>query len=144
MQVRQGDLAGARASYQESLDIRRTLATAYPSSAQKQRDLSLTLERIGSVQVRPETRSGRRPARPTATASIYGAPWPRPTQTRRWSEYLLWQHSGEDRRRASPAGRSIAAARASYQGRPRFTAAHAHGQGRTPFCGRTSACSASA
>lgn len=41
----QGDLAGARKAYEETLDIARKLAAADPSSAQAQRDLAVSLRR---------------------------------------------------------------------------------------------------
>ncbi len=49
--VAQGDLAGARSRYQDSLDIRKRLAAADPSSASLQRDLSVSLDKLGDVLV---------------------------------------------------------------------------------------------
>lgn len=45
-----GDLAGARASYAESLQIARRLAADNPSSAQARRDVSVSLNNLGDVQ----------------------------------------------------------------------------------------------
>jgi len=50
LQANQGDLAGARTSYREGLAIFRALAKADPRSAAKQRDLSISLERLGDAQ----------------------------------------------------------------------------------------------
>jgi len=47
--VAQGDLAGARARFEEGLDIVRRLAAGDPSSAGLQRDLSFSLNRVGDV-----------------------------------------------------------------------------------------------
>jgi tetratricopeptide (TPR) repeat protein len=45
----QGDLAGARSRYDESLAIHRRLAAADPANAQAQRDLSVSLNKLGDV-----------------------------------------------------------------------------------------------
>ncbi|WP_300454513.1 tetratricopeptide repeat protein, partial [Accumulibacter sp.] len=45
-----GDLAAARRSFDESLRIARRLAAANPASAQAQRDVSVSLDRLGDVQ----------------------------------------------------------------------------------------------
>ena len=47
--VAQGDLAGARSRYQDSLDIAKRLAAADPSSASLQRDVSVSLNNLGDV-----------------------------------------------------------------------------------------------
>ena len=49
--VAQGDLAGAKQRYQESLEIRKRLSAADPSSASLQRDVSLSLNKLGDVLV---------------------------------------------------------------------------------------------
>ena len=49
--VTQGDLAGARTRYQQSLDIRERLASADPSSASLRRDVSVSLDELGDVLV---------------------------------------------------------------------------------------------
>ena len=45
----QGDLAGARKAYGESLAVRQRLAAADPGNAGRQRDLSVSQERLGDV-----------------------------------------------------------------------------------------------
>jgi len=50
VQVEQGDLAAALASYQASLAIAERLAKADPDNAGWQRDLSVSQEKIGEVQ----------------------------------------------------------------------------------------------
>ena len=52
MKLRAGDGPGALAAYQESLDIARKLAAADPGSAQAQRDVSVSLGKIGDVKLR--------------------------------------------------------------------------------------------
>lgn len=47
--VAQGDLPGARARFQEGLEIRRKLAAADPSSASLQRDLIVSYVKLGEV-----------------------------------------------------------------------------------------------
>ena len=49
--VAAGDLAAARAYYEQGLAISRTLADADPASAQKQRDLSISFNKLGDVSV---------------------------------------------------------------------------------------------
>ena len=49
--VEQGDLAGAKQRYHESLEIDKRLAVADPSSASVQRDLSVSLIKLGDVLV---------------------------------------------------------------------------------------------
>ena len=49
--VAQGELAGARQRYQESLDIDRRLAAADVSSVAFQRDVSVSLIKLGDVLV---------------------------------------------------------------------------------------------
>ena len=44
--VAQGDLAGAKQRYQESLEIHKRLSAADPSSASLRRDVSVSLERF--------------------------------------------------------------------------------------------------
>jgi tetratricopeptide (TPR) repeat protein len=51
VQVATGDLAAARKSFEESLQIDRRLAEANPSSAAAQRDVSVSLNKLGDVQV---------------------------------------------------------------------------------------------
>jgi tetratricopeptide repeat protein len=50
VQVAQGDLAGALASYRDSLVIRERLAKSDPGNAGWQRDLSVSYNKIGDVQ----------------------------------------------------------------------------------------------
>ncbi|HNM75936.1 MAG TPA: hypothetical protein PKN13_11450, partial [Accumulibacter sp.] len=45
-----GDLAAARRSFDQSLQIRHRLADANPASAQAQRDVSVSLDKLGDVQ----------------------------------------------------------------------------------------------
>ena len=64
MRVAQGDLAGALAAYEESLAIRRDLAAADPGNAGWQRDLSVSLNKLGDVRGRRATSPARwRPTR---------------------------------------------------------------------------------
>jgi len=49
--VAQGDLVGARARFQESLELIKRLAAADPSSASLQRDLSVSFNKVGEVLV---------------------------------------------------------------------------------------------
>ena len=51
VQVAQGDLPAALASYRASLAIRERLAKADPGNAEWQRDLSVSHDKIGDVQV---------------------------------------------------------------------------------------------
>ena len=67
VQVAQGDLAGALASYRDSFAIGDLLAKSDPGNAGWQRDLSVSHERIGGVQVAQGDLAGA-PAPPTATA----------------------------------------------------------------------------
>lgn len=50
LQQAQGDIAGARLSFEQSLSIRQKLVTAEPTNAQWQRDLSVSYERMGDLQ----------------------------------------------------------------------------------------------
>jgi len=50
--VQAGDLAGAKARFEEGLAIRRKLAQANPTSAEAQRDVSVSLEKLGDVTVK--------------------------------------------------------------------------------------------
>ncbi|MCX5646274.1 MAG: TIR domain-containing protein [Phycisphaerae bacterium] len=56
----QGDLAGARASYERSHNIREELVRGDPTSAQWQRDLCVSLERLGDVQLAQGDLAGAR------------------------------------------------------------------------------------
>ena len=58
VKLQPGDRAGALAAYQESLDIRRKLAAADPGNAQAQRDVSVSLDKLGDVKLQRR----RRPA----------------------------------------------------------------------------------
>ena len=49
--VEQGDLPGAKLRYQESLEIRKRLSAADPSSASLPRDVSVSLNNLGDVLV---------------------------------------------------------------------------------------------
>ena len=51
MQLAQGDLGGARASYERSRKIAEKLAAGDPTNAEWQRDLSVSLEKLGNVQL---------------------------------------------------------------------------------------------
>ena len=51
MQVAQGDLSGALKSYRDGLAIRDRLAKSDPGNAGWQRDLSVSFNKIGNVQV---------------------------------------------------------------------------------------------
>ena len=51
VQVAAGDLAAARKSFEDSLQIARRLAAANPGSAEAQRDVSVSLNKLGNVQV---------------------------------------------------------------------------------------------
>ena len=55
---RSGDLAGALAAYQESLDIARKLAAQDPDSVETQHDVMLSLNVIGDVNGRAGDPSG--------------------------------------------------------------------------------------
>jgi len=55
-----GDLAGARARYDEGLVIWRKLAQADPTSAQAQRDVSISLSKLGDVAVQAGDLAGAR------------------------------------------------------------------------------------
>ena len=52
VQVKQGDLAGAMASYRKALAIAETLAARDPANTGWQRDLSISYETVGNVQVK--------------------------------------------------------------------------------------------
>ncbi len=58
--VAQGDLAGARGLYQESLAIGQRLSAADPSSAERQRDVSVSLNKLGDVLVAQGDLAGAR------------------------------------------------------------------------------------
>jgi tetratricopeptide (TPR) repeat protein len=58
--VQTGDLAGARARFEECLAIARKLAHDNPSSAAAQRDVSVSLERLGNVAVEAGDLAGAR------------------------------------------------------------------------------------
>jgi Flp pilus assembly protein TadD len=49
--VQAGDLAGAKARFEEGLGIARKLAQVNPTSAEAQRDVSISLDRLGDVAV---------------------------------------------------------------------------------------------
>ena len=51
MQEAQGDLAGALKSYRDGLAIRERLAKSDPGNAVWQRDLAVSFDRVGNVQV---------------------------------------------------------------------------------------------
>jgi hypothetical protein len=57
---KQGDLTGAGESFRKSLAIVENLAAADPSSAQLQRDLSVTYDKIGYVQEAQDDLTGAR------------------------------------------------------------------------------------
>ncbi len=58
--VEAGDLAGARARFEQSLDLRERLAAQNPGSAEAQRDVSVSLERLGDVLVEAGDLAGAR------------------------------------------------------------------------------------
>ena len=58
--VAQGDLAGARGRYQESLEIRRRLTAVNPNSAVLQHDVSVSLDKLGDVLVEQGDLGGAR------------------------------------------------------------------------------------
>ena len=119
MQVAQGDLAGARAAYQEGLGITRALAKADRGSAEKHRDLGIFLGKIGDVQVAQGdltgaraayqeelaiTRAGWRspiPAR-SAGSAIFRSPSTRSATCR--SRRAICRPRGPPIRQASPSG----------------------------------------
>ena len=68
MQVAQGDLAGALASYRDSLAISERLAKSDPGNAGWQHDLAVSYDRIGDVLVGARRPCGRAEVLP-ATAS---------------------------------------------------------------------------
>jgi hypothetical protein len=53
-----GDLAGALAAYQESLDIRRKLGAKDQGNAQAQRDVSVSLTKLGDVKLKDGDQAG--------------------------------------------------------------------------------------
>ena len=57
MAIAEGDLAAARAAYQDSLDIRARLAAADPANTEWQRDLERAQQKVSSPdsQVPPST-----------------------------------------------------------------------------------------
>jgi hypothetical protein len=57
VQLQGGDLAGALAAYQESLDIARKLAAQDPDNAQAQTDLVVSLVRIRKAVDPPQVRT---------------------------------------------------------------------------------------
>ncbi len=60
VQLSQGDLAGARASYEQSRGIREKLAGDDPTNAGWQRDLSVSLNKLGDVQLTQGDLAGAR------------------------------------------------------------------------------------
>lgn len=60
MRIIQRDRSTARARFQQSLDLRRRLAASDPSSASLQRDVSVSLNKLGDVLVSPGDLSGAR------------------------------------------------------------------------------------
>ncbi len=60
MLVAEGDLAGARRRFEEGLKIAGRLAADNPTSAEAQRDLSISLEKLGSVLVAAGDLTGAR------------------------------------------------------------------------------------
>ncbi len=77
MQVAQGDLAGALTSYRDSLAIADRLAKSDPGNAGWQRDLSVSYEKVGDVQVAQGDLAGRAELLP-ATASRSETGWRNP------------------------------------------------------------------
>ena len=61
MKLQAGDQAGALAAYQESLDIARKLAAQDQGNARAQRDVSVSLERLGDVKLQGAIGRGRSP-----------------------------------------------------------------------------------
>ena len=60
VQLAQGDLAGARASYEQGRTIAERLAAGDPTNAQWQRDLSVSLDKLGDVQLAEGDLAGAR------------------------------------------------------------------------------------
>ena len=58
MRLAAGDRAGALAAYEESLAIRRKLAASDPGNAGWQRDLSVSLNKVGDVRLAAGDRAG--------------------------------------------------------------------------------------
>jgi Flp pilus assembly protein TadD len=58
--IAQGDLGGARARFQDSLDIAKRLAAADPSSAELQRAVSISLIKLGDVHIAQGDLAGAR------------------------------------------------------------------------------------
>ena len=58
MKLQGGDQAGALAAYQESLDIARKLAAQDLGNAQAQRDVAVSLNKIGDVKLQGGDRAG--------------------------------------------------------------------------------------
>ena len=58
MKLQAGDRAGALAAYQESLDIRRKLAAQDPGNAQAQRDVSVSLNKLGDMKLQEGDQAG--------------------------------------------------------------------------------------
>ena len=77
--VAAGDLPGARARYEESLAIQRKLARDNPTSAQAQRDLSISLDELEATS-RWQPATCPAPRRATRRAWPSGASWPRTTR----------------------------------------------------------------
>jgi tetratricopeptide (TPR) repeat protein len=58
VKLQEGDLAGALAADQESLDIRRKLAAKDQGNAQAQRDVSVSLTKLGDVKLQEGDQAG--------------------------------------------------------------------------------------
>ena len=78
VKLQAGDLVGALAAYQESLDIARRLAAQDPGNALAQRDMAVSLDKVGDVKLQAGDQRGRSP--PIRRASTSAASSRRRTQ----------------------------------------------------------------
>ena len=88
VQLAQGDLAGALASFRKSLEIIERLARQDPTNAAWQRDLSVSHNKLGDVQLAQGDLAGRWPpsAKTWKSPSVWrGRTRPTPSGRRTWS-----------------------------------------------------------
>ena len=78
MQIQQGDLGGALKSYRDGLAIAERSVRSNPNNAGCQRDLSLSYEKIGDVQMAGASSLPR--STPVTTASQSSIGWRNPIQ----------------------------------------------------------------
>ncbi len=123
VQVAQGDLPGALASYSGGLEIFQRLAEADPGNAGWQRDLSVSFNKIGDVQRAQGTCPARWRATPAALRSASG--WPRPIPAMPAGSAISRSHSPRSAMCSGPRGtcparwRATPAALRSASGWPR-------------------------